>query len=308
MAASRHRGSQGVPIVLLCAVVVFGVTLTWWLATSDRPTQGGLELLLLFLALSSGGTASVTGLQYFLRKPTVPGLEPASAPLVRPPSSLPIRPPAGSDSVHIQHVETVPVVRERASMPHDPGVNEMAGKGTGLKETGAKVPVDPGLRAVLRARAAMAAAAAAVVPAAPVPAPGLAEEETIADERELGRVVADAFHRVGGCVDLIEDPTPGTVEMRVAVRGRRGVLLCVGRETEVSAGLVRELVGTRSIEHADDAILLTLGPWTEGARGLATEQGIEWVSGREVSGWIRTRVDAAGDAAAGDPTLSGSRT
>ena len=67
VANQRHRGSQGVPIVLFSAVAVFAVALTWRLTIGNQPQREGQELVFMFLALASGGTASVSALQILLR-------------------------------------------------------------------------------------------------------------------------------------------------------------------------------------------------------------------------------------------------
>ncbi len=49
---------------------------------------------------------------------------------------------------------------------------------------------------------------------------------------------------------------------------------------------VRELVGFRDIEHADDATLVTTVAGSEAARNLALKQGIQWIGPAELSQWM----------------------
>ena len=55
---------------------------------------------------------------------------------------------------------------------------------------------------------------------------------------------------------------------------------------EVTTSGVRELVGFRDIEHADDATLVTTVAGSEAARNLALKQGIQWIGPAELSQWM----------------------
>jgi hypothetical protein len=104
MANPRHRGIQGVSIVLFSAVAVFAVALTWRLTIGNRPQSEGQELLFMFLALASGGTASVSALQFLLRRPSLQE-EPALPVDVSPGDTDEVD---GPSMVHIHHVELGP--------------------------------------------------------------------------------------------------------------------------------------------------------------------------------------------------------
>lgn len=259
MANQRHRGSQGAPIVLFSAVAVFAVALTWRLTIGNQPQREGQELLFMFLALASGGTASVSVLQFLLRRPTL-----QEEPAVPDPMD-----PAGGDSpdnelprgmtpVPIHHVDLSP---ERLN--HGAVVGGVPSRGAGHST----------LPEVSRSR------------------PGSSRPD--GDIRrlaagELGNLVAEHYRQRGDVVEFLPDPAAGTVELMVLVKGRRRVVLCVAGGREVTPPVVRELVGTQRIEHADDATLVSTGIGTESALNLATEQAVQWIGPEDLESWIRT--------------------
>lgn len=106
---------------------------------------------------------------------------------------------------------------------------------------------------------------------------------------ELGNLVAEHYRQRGDVVEFLPDPAAGTVELMVLVKGRRRVVLCVAGGREVTPPVVRELVGTQRIEHADDATLVSTGIGTESALNLATEQAVQWVGPDELESWMKLR-------------------
>jgi hypothetical protein len=257
MANPRHRGSQGVPIVLLSAVAVFAVALTWRLTIGNQPQREGQELLFMFLALASGGTASVSGLQFLLlRRPAIQG-EPRDSTEMDPddeesPDDAVLR---GVAPVPIHHVELDP---ERLK-------HRITSGGSGSRISTLSLPVDGA-----RSRAAS----------------GHSEGDLRGmGATELGNLVADHYRQRGDVVEFLPDPAAGTVELMVLVKGRRRVVLCVAGGREVTPAVVRELVGTQRIEHADDATLVSTGIGTESALNLATEQAVEWIGPDEMESW-----------------------
>jgi hypothetical protein len=250
-----------VPIVLLSAVAVFAVALTWRLTIGNHPQREGQELLFMFLALASGGTASVSGLQFLLLRRPAMQEDPAVSTDMDPDSGE--SPEAASSrgvaTVPIHHVELDP---ERLNH----GIT-----GVGTASRGSTHPVSTDLP---RSRAA--------------------SNRSEGDLRrmgatELGNLVAEHYRRRGDAVEFLPDPAAGTVELMVLVKGRRRVVLCVAGGREVTPALVRELVGTQRIEHADDATLVSTGPGTESAVNLATEQAVEWIGPDELESWMKLR-------------------
>lgn len=106
---------------------------------------------------------------------------------------------------------------------------------------------------------------------------------------DLGNLVAEHYRQRGDVVEFLPDPAAGTVELMVLVKGRRRVVLCVAGGREVTPPVVRELVGTQRIEHADDATLVSTGIGTESALNLATEQAVQWVGPDELESWMKLR-------------------
>jgi hypothetical protein len=106
---------------------------------------------------------------------------------------------------------------------------------------------------------------------------------------ELGNLVAEHYRQRGDVVEFLPDPAAGTVELMVLVKGRRRVVLCVAGGREVTPPVVRELVGTQRIEHADDATLVSTGIGTESALNLATEQAVQWIGPDELESWMKLR-------------------
>lgn len=260
MANQRHRGSQGVPIVLLSAVAVFAVALTWRLTIGNQPQREGQELLFMFLALASGGTASVSVLQFLLRRPTLQEEATIPVPVESPDGDSPdTELPRGMAPVPIHHVELSP---ERLS-------HGTVGGGVPSRSSGHST-----LPEVSRSR------------------PGSSRVD--GDIRrfaagELGNLVAEHYRQRGDVVEFLPDPAAGTVELMVLVKGRRRVVLCVAGGREVTPPVVRELVGTQRIEHADDATLVSTGIGTESALNLATEQAVQWIGPDELESWMKLR-------------------
>ena len=255
MANQRHRGSQGVPIVLLTAVAVFAVALTWRLTIGNQPQREGQELLFMFLALASGGTASVSALQILLRRPALQE-EPAIPVDV---SSGDTAEVAGASVVHIHHVELGSERPAIMSMP-DPLPSHAAIRTSA-------VDVSMGRSA----------------------APGVKGDFCRMPAGELGNLVAGLYRDRGDTVEFLPEPASGTVELMVMVKGRRRVVLCVAGGREVTPPVVRELVGTQRIEHADDATLVSTGVATESALNLATEQAVQWIGPDELESWMKLR-------------------
>ena len=218
----------------------------------------------MFLALASGGTASVSGLQFLLLRRPAMQEEPAVSTESDPddgesPEADPLR---GVAPVPIHHVELDP-----ARLNHGMTVG-----GAGSRSSTLPLPVE-------------------------APRSSAMPNRTEGDLRrmgapELGNLVAEHYRRRGDAVEFLPDPAAGTVELMVLVKGRRRVVLCVAGGREVTPALVRELVGTQRIEHADDATLVSTGPGTESALNLATEQAVEWIGPEELESWVKHR-DAA---------------
>lgn len=259
MANQRHRGSQGAPIVLLSAVAVFAVALTWRLTIGNQPQREGQELLFMFLALASGGTASVSVLQFLLRRPTLQE-EPAVAEALDPADgdSPENEVPRGVAPVPIHHVELNPERLNHGAL----------GSGASPRSSGHSTHADTSKSpsGASRADGDIRRLAAG----------------------ELGNLVADHYRQRGDVVEFLPDPAAGTVELMVLVKGRRRVVLCVAGGREVTPPVVRELVGTQRIEHADDATLVSTGIGTESALNLATEQAVQWIGPEDIESWIRT--------------------
>lgn len=248
------------PIVLLSAVAVFAVALTWRLTIGNQPQREGQELLFMFLALASGGTASVSFLQFLLRRPALqeePALPEAVDPGDGDPSDNEF--PRGVAPVPIHHVELNP---ERLNHGAVGGVVSARSSGHSTHaEFSRSRPASSRTDGDIRRLAAA----------------------------DLGNLVAEHYRQRGDVVEFLPDPAAGTVELMVLVKGRRRVVLCVSGGREVTPPVVRELVGTQRIEHADDATLVSTGIGTESALNLATEQAVQWIGPDELESWMKLR-------------------
>lgn len=247
------------PIVLLTAVAVFAVALTWRLTIGNQPQREGQELLFMFLALASGGTASVSVLQFVLRRPTLQEEAAIPVPVESPDGDSPhTELPRGMAPVPIHHVELSP-----EQLNHGAVVGSAA-----------RIPSHPASAGISRSR----------------PSSSRADGDIRRfGAAELGNLVAEHYRQRGDVVEFLPDPAAGTVELMVLVKGRRRVVLCVAGGREVTPPVVRELVGTQRIEHADDATLVSTGFGTESALNLATEQAVQWVGPDELESWMKLR-------------------
>jgi len=234
---------------------VFAVALTWRLTIGNQPQSEGQELLFMFLALASGGTASVSALQFLLRRPALQE-EPVIPVDVSPGDTAEA---AGASVVHIHHVEL------------------------GSERSSSESTRDP------RASHAAIRTSAVDLSMTRSAAPGVKGDFWRMPAGELGNLVAGLYRDRGDTVEFLPDPAAGTVELMVLVKGRRRVVLCVAGGREVTPPVVRELVGTQRIEHADDATLVSTGIGTESALNLATEQAVQWIGPDELESWMKVR-------------------
>lgn len=212
----------------------------------------------MFLALASGGTASVSALQLLLRRPSLQE-EPALPVDVSPGDTDEVD---GASMVHIHHIEL------GSERPSSGSMRDPLPSRTAIRTSAVDLSVG-------RSEAA-----------------GVKGDFWRMPAGELGNLVAGLYRDRGDTVEFLPDPASGTVELMVLVKGRRRVVLCVAGGREVSPPVVRELVGTQRIEHADDATLVSTGVGTESALSLATEQAVQWIGPAELESWMKLRKAA----------------
>lgn len=247
MAFLRHRGCEGPPKLLLAAVGLFALALTWRLMMRTGPESDWREPVFMVLALGSGGAASVVGIQYLLRPSSLASSnEPAADAAIDSADGEPLGGPgeisverAVSEAV-VHHVE-IPPLGHSTSVPIRPPED--------LSVLRKSPVIDPGPKPVHRFDRLVAA--------------------------ELGELVAGLYRRRGESVEMQADPGSGAADMVVLAGGRRRVVHCLVGPEDVTPSAVRELVGFRDIEHADAATLVTTVHGSEAARNLAVEQGIQ---------------------------------
>jgi len=255
---TKHRELESAPKLLLAAVAVFAIALTWRLMLRVGPEGDWREPVFMILALGSGGAASVVGLHCLLN-PSLLGKR--ARPVDRKASSQAsptaitladrvVVDRAVSDAV-VQRVEIIRAGQSTPDLSRYPESNHF----------------DPRLSAMESVTNL---------------ASGL--ERMTADE--LGERVAGLYRGRGESVEMQPDPGLRSSDLLVLAGGRRRVVHCMVGPDEVTTSGVRELVGFRDIEHADDATLVTTVAGSEAARNLALTQGIQWIGPAELSQWM----------------------
>lgn len=258
MAFLRHRGCEGPPKLLLAAVGVFALALTWRLMMRTGPESDWREPVFMVLALGSGGAASVVGLQYLLRPSSLAaGIQQAEDPGT---DSVDGGPLPTEDDISVEKAVSEAVVHHVEILPLGHATPVAIRPPEALPAPRGRPVADRGL--------------------GPVP-----RFERMAST-ELGELVAGLYRRRGESVEMQADPGSGAADMVVLAVGKRRVVHCLVGPEEVTPSAVRELVGFRDIEHADDATLVTTVHGSEAARNLAVEQGIQWIGPAELSEWM----------------------